>query len=109
MSFCRLLVEVLTVYVVVCYVSYQVSICSFYKYNVPSSIAVSLVRYVFGTKTIPVKVVWGIFMRKRVYMFSYIEYQTADIRDCIICVCKVLLFYQYLCKFEQVFFNLRSK
>ena len=103
------MVEVLTVYVVVCYVSYQVSICSFYKYNVPSSIIVSLVCYVFGIKTIPVKVVGGILMRKRVYMFSYIEYQTTNIRDCIICVCKVLLIYQYLCKLEQVFFYLRSK
>jgi len=103
------LVEVLTIYVVVCYVSYQVSICFFFKYNVPCSITVSLVRYIFGIKTIPTKVVGNILMRKRVYMFSDIEHQTANIRDCIICVCKVLLIYQYLCKFEQVFFYLRSK
>ena len=58
---------------VICYMCYEVSISSLYKYNVPSGVVISLICYVFGIITIPVKVAGGILMRKRIYMFSYIE------------------------------------
>ncbi len=58
---------------VVRYMSYKVSISSLYKYNVPSSITVSLIDYVFCIMTIFVKITRSILMGKRVYMFSYIQ------------------------------------